>query len=115
MTPHVRPTLTRTLPVLGLAVAGLFAFPTRAAAEPPAPLDKPVAATPEGVPTPAQVRKSVERGLDFLEKDAVKWRKDRECASCHHGTMTVWALSEAKSLGYAINGESLAEVVKWTK
>ena len=52
---------------------------------------------------PHQGRKAVERGLDFLQKDAAKWRKDRQCATCHHGTMTVWAFSEAKSQGYAID------------
>src|SRR5262245_59377376 len=65
-------------------------------------------------PTPAEARKVVERGLDFLEKDALKWRKERTCATCHHGTMTVWALSEAKSQGYKVT-EALAENVKWTK
>jgi hypothetical protein len=66
------------------------------------------------VPAPAEARKVVERGIDFLEKDALKWRKERTCATCHHGTMTVWALSEAKSQGYTVT-ESLAENVKWTK
>jgi Squalene-hopene cyclase C-terminal domain len=66
-------------------------------------------------PTPPQVRKAVERGLDFVEKDAAKWRADRQCSTCHHGTMTVWALSEAKSRGYAVKAETLADMTKWTK
>jgi hypothetical protein len=70
---------------------------------------------PEAVPTLVQARKTAERGLAFLENDAAKWRKERKCATCHQGTMTVWALSEARSQGYAVNGESLADVVKWTK
>lgn len=65
--------------------------------------------------TPQQARKAVERGLDFMQKDAIQWRKDKECSTCHHGTMTVWALSEAKSQGYAVPAESLAANVKWTK
>src|SRR6516164_2645828 len=60
-------------------------------------------------------RKAVERGLGFLEKDALKWRKDRECATCHHGTMTVWALSEARGRGYEVAADALAETAKWTK
>src|SRR5262249_49813116 len=59
------------------------------------------------LPTPVQVRTAVERGLAFLEKDAAKWRKERGCATCHHGTMTVWALSEAKSQGYSVSAETL--------
>jgi Squalene-hopene cyclase C-terminal domain len=72
-------------------------------------------APPRTVTTPPQGRKSVERGLGFLEKDAVKWRKEHQCATCHHGTMTVWALSEARSQGYEIPADTLAETVKWTK
>jgi glucose-1-phosphate adenylyltransferase len=60
-------------------------------------------------------KKAIERGLVFLQQDAVKWRKEHECATCHHGTMTVWVLSEAKRSGYAVTAESLAETAKWTK
>jgi hypothetical protein len=74
---------------------------------------------PEAAPAPKEARtpaaKAVERGLEFLAKDAVKWRKERECSTCHHGTMTVWAMTEAKSRGYAIDADAFAETVKWTK
>lgn len=65
--------------------------------------------------TPEQGRKAIERGLGFLQKDAVKWRKDRGCSTCHHGTMTVWALSEAKSQGHDVAAETITDMVKWTK
>src|SRR5688572_27112178 len=57
----------------------------------------------------------VGRALQFLEKDAVKWRAERGCATCHHGTLTVWALSEAKQQGYPVAAESLAENLAWTR
>jgi hypothetical protein len=60
-------------------------------------------------------RQTIERGLTFLENDALVWRKEHQCATCHHGTMTVWALSEAKSRGYAVKPETLADVTAWTK
>ena len=60
-------------------------------------------------------RKATERGIEFLKKDAEKWREDRKCASCHHGAMTVWALCEAKSQGYAVSAETLVDFTKWTK
>jgi hypothetical protein len=66
-------------------------------------------------PTPKQIRASVERGLDFLQKDVVKWRKDRGCSTCHHGTMTVFALAEAKSRGYDVAADGFADILKWTK
>ena len=66
----------------------------------------------EPAKTPAQ---AAERGLDFLIKDANKWREEKQCSTCHHGTMTVWALTEAKSQGYAVKAETLADMTKWTK
>jgi hypothetical protein len=73
----------------------------------------PMHAEPEKAAPPA--RKAVERALGFLEKDAVKWREDKQCSTCHHGTMTVWALSEAKSHGYPVAAETIADMAKWTK
>src|SRR6476659_5448467 len=70
-------------------------------------------AEPEKASPPA--RKATERAVEFLKKDAEKWREDRKCASCHHGVMTVWALCEAKNQGYAVTAESLAEFAKWTR
>jgi len=61
-----------------------------------------------GADTPAQ------RGLAFIDKDAAKWRQEKKCATCHHGTMTVWTLSEARSLGYPIPPDRLAETATWT-
>jgi hypothetical protein len=69
----------------------------------------------EAAPSLQQAWKVIERGLTFLDNDAVKWRQERGCATCHHGTMTVWALSEAKSQGYAVGAEALADAVQWTK
>jgi len=60
-------------------------------------------------------RKAIEQGLVFLEKDATSWRKDRQCATCHHGTMTVWAMTEAKARGFTVESEAYSDAVKWTK
>ena len=66
-------------------------------------------------PTPKQSRTAIERGLGFVQADAAKWRKERECATCHHGTFTVWALSEAKAQGYLVDAATLTDMAKWTK
>jgi hypothetical protein len=62
-----------------------------------------------------QGRAAIERGLSFLQTDAVKWRKERTCATCHQGTMTVWALSEAKAQGYPVDPAVLADMAGWTR
>jgi hypothetical protein len=72
-------------------------------------------ASPDAAVTPQQARKAAERGLDFLQKDAAKWRTERKCANCHHGIMTVLALAEAKSRGYAVPAATLADTAKWAK
>jgi len=93
----------------GLGVSTLFAgHVERAESVPKSP-------TPalKSAPSLALARKTAERGLAFLEQDAIKWRKEHLCASCHQGTMTVWAMCEAKSHGYAVSAESVAETVKW--
>lgn len=82
----------------------------------PAQCDEPDAtAQAKTLATPQQARTVIERGLTFLEKDTVKWRQERGCATCHHGTMTIWALSEARSQGYAVNAAALADFMEWTK
>src|SRR5581483_12230160 len=96
-------THTRTCP--GLMALGALAFLAGAVRSGP----------PDAEATPAQARRATERGLAFLRQDATKWRKERQCSTCHHGTMTVWALSEAKSQGYDVTAEELAEAVKWTR
>jgi squalene-hopene/tetraprenyl-beta-curcumene cyclase len=65
--------------------------------------------------TREQARNAIDRGLAFLIADAEKWRKEQSCATCHHGTMTTWALSEAKNQGYAVAVETLRDVATWTK
>jgi hypothetical protein len=65
--------------------------------------------------SPQQVRRAVERGLDFLEKDVAKWRSEHECSTCHHGVMTAWAYSEAKAQGYSIAPETFAQSTDWAK
>jgi hypothetical protein len=96
-----------------LAIAALFLPVTGRV---PARADGPVKeAREDTAPAPEGARKAVERGLAFLQADAAKWREERKCASCHHGTMTVWALSEARSRGYPVDDETFRDVTKWAK
>jgi squalene-hopene/tetraprenyl-beta-curcumene cyclase len=66
-------------------------------------------------PPTDKARQTIDRGLAFLQADAEEWREERHCASCHHGTMTVWALNEARSQGYAVAAETSRDVTEWTK
>jgi hypothetical protein len=58
---------------------------------------------------------AAERGLKFVQADAVAWKKEKQCATCHHGTFTVWAFAEARKRGYAVPAEAVTEATGWTK
>src|SRR5215467_11209079 len=45
---------------------------------------------------PAEVDRAIERGLAFLAKDAIAWKNEHNCASCHHASLVVWSMREAK-------------------
>ena len=44
----------------------------------------------------SEVGGAIERGLGFLVKDARVWKKEHNCASCHHAALVIWAMEEAK-------------------
>ncbi len=60
----------------------------------------------------SDVRTTIDRGLAFLAKDAVAWQEKYNCASCHHAAITIWALSEAKDRGFAVDEAVLADLTK---
>lgn len=66
-------------------------------------------------PAADRTRTAIERGLAFLQDDAAKWRAERTCSTCHHGTFTVLALAEAKQSGIPLEAEKFDDIVKWTK
>jgi len=55
-------------------------------------------------------RQAVEKALVFLMEDANQWKKEHRCISCHQGTMTIWALSEAKGQGFSVRTDQLSEM-----
>lgn len=73
------------------------------------------AVSPNVRPSVARARQIAQRGLEFLRKDAAEWRTTRKCASCHQGTMTVWALAEAKNQGYPIPAGALTDAADWNR
>jgi hypothetical protein len=62
---------------------------------------------------PSVVNAAVDRVLAFLVKDALAWKKEHNCVSCHHAGLVIWALREAKQHGHVVNEPVLAELTKW--
>jgi hypothetical protein len=80
------------------------------------------AIVPSGEPAPqphpaevtaADVRRSVERALPFLDKSSAAWRSERKCVTCHQVPFTVWALTEAKNRGFAVEPAKLEDLTAW--
>jgi hypothetical protein len=61
----------------------------------------------------SSVGATIDRGLDFLTKDALAWKSRHNCVSCHHAALVIWSMREAKQRGYAVDGPVLAELTKW--
>ncbi len=62
---------------------------------------------------PSEVVRTIDRGLAFLAKDAVAWKQKHNCVSCHHASLVIWALREARQRGNAVDEPVLAELTKW--
>jgi hypothetical protein len=62
---------------------------------------------------PSAVDAAIGRGLAFVGKEAIDWKNERRCASCHHAGFVIWSMREAKQRGHAVDEAVLAEVTKW--
>ena len=62
---------------------------------------------------PDDVSATIERGLAFLAKDAMAWKTEHNCVSCHHAGLVIWSMHEAKQRGHKVNEPVLAELTKW--
>jgi hypothetical protein len=65
------------------------------------------------VAEPSDVSAAIDRGLAFLVKDALAWKSEHNCVSCHHASLVIWSMREAKQRGLAVDEPVLAELTKW--
>jgi len=64
-------------------------------------------------PKKADVDATIDRGLVFLVKDAQAWKEKHKCASCHHASLVICSLREAKQFGRAVDESFLGDLSKW--
>jgi hypothetical protein len=62
---------------------------------------------------PSDVEAAVDRGLAFLTKDALAWKEKHNCASCHHASLVVWSMREARERGHSVNETVAADLTRW--
>src|SRR5579872_6073265 len=65
------------------------------------------------VPKRSEVEATIDRGLGFLVKDALAWKEEHNCASCHHAALVVCAMREARQFGRAVDEPVLADLTQW--
>ena len=58
-------------------------------------------------------RAAIERGLQFLQKEAFRWKTTKTCAACHHAATMLWTFNEARASGYSVDEEALKEITAW--
>jgi squalene-hopene/tetraprenyl-beta-curcumene cyclase len=56
---------------------------------------------------------ALDRGVGFLARDAMKWKAEHKCVSCHHAALVVWAMESAREQGRPVEEPVLAELTKW--
>ena len=71
-----------------------------------------VAADPE--PTAEQIKTAVSKSIPLLQKSASEYIKQRECFSCHHQSLPLFALTTAKAHGFDVSQEVLDQQVAHT-
>jgi hypothetical protein len=62
---------------------------------------------------PSGVDAALVRGLKFLVDDALAWKSEHKCVSCHHAGLVVWSMEEARQRGVPVNEPVLAELTRW--
>jgi hypothetical protein len=72
-------------------------------------------ATPadDAPPPEARAREAIERSLVYLQEESIDWIRDRQCATCHHAPMMIWAAYEAKARGFAVDQGAIDEASRF--
>jgi hypothetical protein len=92
--------------IAGLLALGLFGLSATSSAAERAPQSADLRAA-------SNVGPAIDRGLSFLVKDALAWKSQHNCVSCHHASLVIWSMREAKQHGHAVDEPVLAELTKW--
>jgi hypothetical protein len=74
-----------------------------------------LATLPAADPAPStkDVGAAVEKSLPFLEKSSAAWRTDKKCVTCHQVPFTVWALTDARARGFAVDAAKADDLTRW--
>jgi len=60
------------------------------------------------------LRQAVEKALPLIQSSATEFTKHRDCFSCHHQALPVFALTTAGKKGFSIDQQVIKDQVAWT-
>jgi len=66
-------------------------------------------------PSKARVREAIEVGVKLVQNAARNYPDHRDCFSCHHQTLPMFAMDEARASGFTIDEALLAEQAEFTR
>jgi hypothetical protein len=66
-------------------------------------------------PSDETIKASVNKALPLILKSLAEYPKHRDCFSCHHQAVPVLAVATAKSKGFAVEADAIAEPVELTE
>jgi hypothetical protein len=90
------------MPTRTLLAALLLLIPVRA-----------IATEPEE-PTAEKIKAAVAKSVPLVQKSANEYTKQRDCFSCHHQALSLFALTTAKAHGFDVSQETLDKQVAHT-
>jgi len=61
------------------------------------------------------VRTTVARSLDFIQREGERWIETKKCDSCHLVPFMIWSLNAAADHGFTIDAGKLAEWNDWAR
>jgi hypothetical protein len=56
----------------------------------------------------AALNTTIPPALCYLEEEALSWKAEMGCASCHHAPIILWSCETAKAKGFTVNEEAVA-------
>lgn len=74
----------------------------------------------EKLPTSADVRKTIEQSLPYLEAGGLTWMERRSstnttgCVSCHRVAFMIWSHDEARRRGFSVDARKIAQWTAWS-
>ncbi len=70
--------------------------------------------TKADTPKTKGIKSAIQKSLDLIQKSTIQYRTRRTCFSCHHQSLPLIALAEAKAKGFPIDEDNFQTQVKHT-